>query len=81
MKLKKIIPLLVLSSLLAGCSTYSSKPGKKTHLIGTYQLVEYKMKHEDAVQTEGENEDNTYDKQAEIGAIAYFSVDADGYGY
>ena len=81
MKAKKLFTLLVLSSLLTGCSTYSSKPGKKTHLLGTYELTVYKMKHEDVVQTEGENTDNTYDKKAEIGAVAYFSIDADGYGY
>ena len=82
MKTKKLLTLLVLSSLLTGCSTYSSKPGKKTHLIGTYELTVYKMKHEETTQqTEGSSEDNTYDKKAEIGAVAYFSVDADGYGY
>ena len=81
MKLKKLTTLLVLSSLLAGCSTYSSKPGKKTHLLGTYELTVYKMKYENTTETEGESEDNTYDKKAEIGAVAYFSIDADGYGY
>ena len=81
MKSNKLLTLLVLSSVLTGCSTYSSRPGKKEHLIGTYELKVYKMKHEDVEQTEDDNKDNTYDKKAEIGAVAYFSVDADGYGY
>ena len=79
MKIKKLIPLLVVSSSLMSCTSYKSKPGKKTHLIGTYELVTYRMCRDESV--EGQGEENTYDKKAEIGAVAYFSVDADGYGY
>ena len=81
MKAKKLIPLLVLTGCLSACTSYSSKPGKKTHLIGTYVLETYKMRHEEVTETENENQDNTYSKKDEIGAVAYFSVDAEGYGY
>ena len=76
MKFKRLIPLLVLTGCMSSCSTYKSRPGRIENLVGTYKLVEYKMKHEEV--TEG---DNTYDKQAEIGAVAYFSIAEDGYAY
>ena len=76
MKIRKLIPLLVLTGCMSSCTSYSSKPGRLEGLVGTYKLVTYKMKHEEI--TEG---DNTYDKQAEIGAVAYFSIAKDGYAY
>ena len=79
MKFKKLIPLLVVSASLMSCTSYKSKPGKKSHLIGTYELVTYQMQRDEV--PEGQEEDSKYDKKAEIGAVAYFSIDADGYGY
>ena len=81
MKLKRLIPLIALTSFIAGCTSYSSKPGKLEDLVGTYKLITYKMRHEDQVQ-EGESpSDYDYDKQKEIGAEAYFSIDKEGYGF
>lgn len=81
MKNKKLISLLFLTGYLTSCTSYSSKPGKIENLLGTYELITYKMRHE-VENPETENEaDNEYDKKAEIGAVAYFSVDKDGYGY
>jgi len=76
MKFNKLIPLLIVTGCMSSCSTYKSRPGRIENLVGTYKLVEYKMKHEEV--TEG---DNTYNKQSEIGAVAYFSIAEDGYGY
>ena len=85
MKLNKLIPLLVLTGCMTSCTSYSSKPGKIENLLGTYELVTYKMRHEvenQEAENEADNEaDNEYDKKAEIGAVAYFSIDKDGYGY
>ena len=81
MKIKKIIPLIALASFISGCTSYSSKPGKLEDLVGTYKLTTYKMRHEEQVQ-EGESpSDYDYDKQKEIGAVAYFSIDKEGYGF
>ena len=74
--LRKIIPLLVLVGTVSGCSSYSSKPGKIENLVGTYELSVYKMRHDDS-----NTEEEPYDRKAEIGAVAYFSIDKDGYGY
>lgn len=74
--LKKIIPLLVLSGTMFSCSSYSAKPGKLENLVGTYELDIYKMKHNDE-----DSEEEPYDRKAEIGAVAYFSIDSEGYGY
>ena len=74
--LRKIIPLMVLVGSMAGCSSYSAKPGKIENLIGTYELSIYKMRHDDS-----NTEEEPYDRKAEIGAEAYFSIDKDGYGY
>lgn len=73
--LRKIIPLLVLAGSMTACTSYTSKPGKMEHLVGTYELSVYKMKRT----IDEESED--YDRKAEIGAVAYFSIDSDGYGY
>ena len=74
--LRKIISLMVLVGSMAGCSSYSAKPGKIENLIGTYELSIYKMRHDDS-----NTEEEPYDRKAEIGAEAYFSIDKDGYGY
>ena len=62
---------------MSSCTSYSSKPGRIEGLVGTYKLTTYKMKKE----VVNEEEDNTYDKGAEIGAVAYFSIAKDGYAY
>ena len=74
--LNKIIPLLILTGAMSACSSYSAKPGKKENLVGTYELSVYEMKHDDS-----NSEEKPYDRKAEIGAAAYFSIDNDGYGY
>ena len=76
MNFKKLVPLLVLTGCMTSCTSYSSKPGRIENLVGTYELKTYTMRHEEV--TEG---DNTYDKKAEIGAVAYFSISKDGYAY
>lgn len=76
MNFKKLVPLLVLTGCMTSCTSYSSKPGRIENLVGTYELKTYTMRHEEV--TEG---DNTYDKKAEIGAFAYFSISKDGYAY
>ena len=81
MKFKKIIPLLVVGTYLTACTSYSFKPGKIENLIGTYELITYKMRHEDQMKEGDEPKDFEYDKKAEIGAKAYFSIDRDGYGF
>jgi len=72
--LKKIIPFMVITGFLTGCSSYNAKPGKLEHLVGTYELSVYKMRH-------NPDDTDTYDRKAEIGAVAYFSIDKDGYGF
>ena len=73
--LRKIIPIMLLTGALSSCSTYNAKPGKLKNLVGTYELSVYEMKHEDS------EEQERYDRKKEIGAVAYFSVDEEGYGY
>ena len=73
-KIKAIIPLLVLSGSMMSCTYYSVKPGPIENLVGTYELVQYKMKH-------NEEDEDTYDRKKEIGAVAYFSIAEDGYAY
>ena len=71
----KIIPLLLGTTLVVGCSsTYSSKSDKKENFVGLYELDVYKSKHESS-------EEEPYDRKAEEGITAYFTIDLDGYGY
>lgn len=74
--LRKLIPLLLTAGTVTGCSSYSSKPGKLEHLVGTYELVTYKMKKDDS-----NPDEEPYDHKAEIGCQAYLSIDKDGYGF
>lgn len=80
-KLRITIPLLTIASALAACTSYSSKPGKLENLVGTYKLHTYTMRHEEEIKEGDSPSDYNYDKLKEIGAVAYFSIDADGYGY
>lgn len=72
--LRKIIPLLIFSGTMTACTYYSVKPGPLENLVGTYELVKYEMKH-------NQDDEDTYDRKAEIGAVAYFSIAEDGYSY
>ena len=75
--LRKAIPfMLLIASAFSttGCSMYSSKADEKKYFIGTYVLDEYKAKHSN-------DEENPYDKKADEGIVACFSVADDGYGY
>ena len=73
--LRKIIPLFVLvSTLPAGCSVYTSKPDKKENIVGLYELDVYSSKKESS-------DEEPYDRKQEEGISAYFTIDMDGYGY
>ena len=74
--LKKIIPfvLLVGTTTMSGCSMYSSKADKKENFVGFYELDIYQAKREAA-------DEEPYDRKAEEGISAYFTLDIDGYGY
>lgn len=70
-----IIPFLLVScSSLLSCSMYSSKADKKENIIGCYELDVYQSKKESS-------EEEPYDRKAEEGILAYFTIDMDGYGY
>ena len=74
--LKKIIPMVLLfgTTTMSGCSMYSSKADKKENFVGFYELDIYQSKHE-------ASDEETYDRKAEEGISAYFTLDIDGYGY
>lgn len=77
--MKKIVkyslPLLLLASITAsGCSSYTSKADTKENIVGLYELEIYQSKKESP-------EEDPYDRKAEEGIFAYFTVDMDGYGY
>ena len=72
--MKKLIPLLVISGTLMGCSMHGYKPGPIEDLVGLYELEIIKKKHD-------QSDTDTYDYMAEIGAKAYFTITKDGYGY
>ena len=74
--LRKMIPLLVLVGSMSACTSYNSKPGKIENLVGTYELVKYQMRHNDE-----NTEEEPYDRKEEIGAVAYFSISEEGYGF
>ena len=75
--LRKIIPLMLLgaTSLATGCSMYQSKAAKKELFVGTYELDVYKSRREMNA------EEEPYDRKAEEGIKAYFSLDINGEGY
>ena len=72
--IKKIIPLLVMTGTLMGCSMHSYKPGPVGDLVGLYELEMIKKKH-------NVDDQDTYDYMSEIKAKAYFTINKDGYGY
>ena len=57
-----------------GCSMYSSKADEKKYFYGLYELDTYSAKH-------SADEENPYDRKADEGVVAYFTVSEDGYGY
>ena len=74
-KILKTIPVFLLSAtILSGCSMYTSKADTKENIVGFYELEIYSSKHEST-------DEETYDRKAEEGISAYFTIDADGYGY
>ena len=75
--LRKLVPFLLMTAsafATSGCSMYSSKADEKKYFIGTYVLEEYKAKH-------SAEEQDPYDKKADEGIVAYFTVTNEGYGY
>ena len=75
--LRKIIPFLLLGAsacTTTGCSIHHSKAAEKSKIVGTYELTEYKG--EKTFKAE-----EKYDRKAEEGIVAYFSIDIDGYCY
>ncbi len=73
--LKRIIPLFLLGIIsFSGCSMHTSKADKKENIVGLYELETYTSKHESA-------DEEPYDRKAEEGIVAYFTIDMDGYGY
>ena len=82
--LKKLIPLSIVLGCLSSCTYYNVKPGPKANVIGTYELVKYEMNKVDEEGNEIQDENGSYvryDRKAEIGAVAYFSIADDGYAY
>ena len=82
--LKKLIPLMIAVSSLSACTYYSVKPGPKEHVIGTYELVKYEMNKVDEEGNEIQDEEGSYvryDRKKELGAVAYFCIQEDGYAY
>lgn len=67
--------LLGATSLTTGCSMYQSKAAEKNLFVGTYELDVYKARREMNA------EEEPYDRKAEEGIKAYFSIDIDGAGY
>lgn len=75
--LRKTIPfmLLVASAFsTTGCSMYHSKADKKENFVGFYVLESYKSKH-------AKTDEEPYDRKAEEGIVACFTLDINGYGY
>jgi len=75
--LRKTIPfmLLVASAFTtSGCSMYTSKADTLENIVGFYELAVWDGKKE-------ASDEDTYDRKAEEGTVAYFTIDKDGYCY
>ena len=75
--LRKTIPfmLLVASAFTtSGCSMYTSKADTLENIVGFYELAVWEGKKE-------ASDEDTYDRKAEEGTVAYFTIDKDGYCY
>ena len=66
--------LLAATSLTTGCSMYSSKADTLENIVGFYELEIWSGKHE-------ATDEETYDRKAEEGTVAYFTIDKNGYAY
>lgn len=73
---KRIIPFVALigAMTMSGCSMYSSKADTLENIVGFYELDVWSGKHE-------ATDEETYDRKAEEGTVAYFTIDKDGYAY
>ncbi len=67
-----ISPLVIFLAFISSCTCYQSEAGTKEEIVGTYKLEKIEKKDDD---------DEPYDYKGTIEAVAYFTVDADGYGY
>lgn len=75
--LRKIIPFILLTASVfstTGCSMYSSKADTLDNIVGFYELEIWKAKREKA-------DEEPYDRKAEEGTVAYFTIDKNGYSY
>ena len=68
----KLVTLLCVSTLLSGCVSYNSAPGKMSELEGTYELTQYTYTPD-----EGDKIDFIKDRSAK----SYLVVNSSGYGY
>lgn len=74
--LRRIIPLILVAgtTAMSGCSMYTSKADTLENIVGFYELDVWSGKHEST-------DEQTYDRKAEEGTVAYFTIDKDGYCY
>ena len=75
--LRKLIPFMLLTAsacATTGCSMYTSKADKLENIVGFYELEIWKAKREKA-------DEEPYDRKADEGTVAYFTIDKDGYSY
>ena len=75
--LRKLIPFIFLTAsafTTTGCSMYQSKADTLENIAGFYELEIWQGKKEASDQ-------DTYDRKAEEGTVAYFTIDKDGYAY
>ena len=75
--LRKIIPFMLLTATAfttSGCSMYSSKADTLDNIVGFYELEIWQGKKE-------KTDEEPYDRKAEEGTVAYFTIDKDGYAY
>lgn len=71
----KIFPIALTGIIsLCGCSVHTSKADTKENIVGLYELKTYLAKRESS-------DEEPYDRKAEEGIIAYFTIDMNGYGY
>ena len=73
---KKIIPVVLLfgTTTMSGCSMYTSKADTLENICGFYELEIWQGKKESA-------QEDPYDRKAEEGTVAYFTVDQNGYAF
>ena len=74
--LRKIIPFILMTGTvtMSGCSMYSSKADTLENIVGFYEPDVWQGKKEKA-------DEEPYDRKAEEGTVAYFTIDKEGYAY